>query len=98
MSLFIEPKIDDVKLSKKLGANCVELHTGKYCNKFNKKKNTSSSYNDLKKSAKYARSIGLDVHAGHGLTYKSAQKISYIDELYFFFYRFIFTLTSIFSR
>ena len=81
VSLFIEPKINDVKLSKKLGANCVELHTGKYCNKFNKKMNTSTSYNDLKKSAKYARNIGLDVHAGHGLTYKSAQKISYIDDI-----------------
>ena len=32
VTLFIEPKISDISLSKKLGANCVELHTGKYCN------------------------------------------------------------------
>jgi len=81
VSLFIEPKINNVKISKKLGANCVELHTGKYCNNFNKKKNTNSSYNDLKRSAKYAKYIGLEVHAGHGLTYKSAYKISLIDEI-----------------
>ena len=38
VSLFIEPKIQDIKQAKFLGANCVELHTGRYCNLFNKKK------------------------------------------------------------
>ena len=38
ISLFIEPKILDVSKAKLLGANSVELHTGKYCNLFNKKK------------------------------------------------------------
>jgi len=38
VSLFIEPKIGDITNSKKLGADCVELHTGRYCNLFNKKK------------------------------------------------------------
>ena len=81
VSLFIEPKINDVKLSKSLGANCVELHTGKYCNFFNKKKNTKNSYKNLKKSAIYAKNIGLEVHAGHGLTYQSARRISNIEEI-----------------
>ena len=81
VSFFIEPKINDVILSKKLGANCVELHTGKYCNILNKKMNGNKTYNDLKKSAKFAKNIGLEVHAGHGLTYKSARKISSIPEI-----------------
>ena len=38
VSLFIEPKIEDIDLSKTLGADCVEIHTGKYCNSINDKK------------------------------------------------------------
>ena len=38
ISLFIEPNLKDVYESKKLGADCVELHTGKLCNLINKKK------------------------------------------------------------
>jgi len=78
VALFIEPKISDIALSKILGANCVELHTGKYCNLINGKKRIKSSLLKLKKSSTYARKIGLDVHAGHGLTYKSAHEVSKI--------------------
>ena len=48
VSLFIEPKIHDIKISKELGANCVELHTGNFCNLFNKKKKLTKSYFRLK--------------------------------------------------
>jgi len=42
ISLFVEPKISDIKLSKKIGADCIEIHTGKYCNLTDyKKKNWS---------------------------------------------------------
>ena len=78
VSLFVEPKISDITLSKIFGADCVELHTGKYCNLFNTKKKTSSTFSKLKKSAIYAKKIGLEVHAGHGLTYKTASQISKI--------------------
>ena len=78
VSLFIDPNISDIKISKKVGANCVELHTGTFCNLYNNKKNIDNALNKLIVSAKYADSIGLDVHAGHGLTYESAKKISKI--------------------
>ena len=81
VSLFIEPKINDVKIAKEVGTDCVELHTGNFCNLFNKKKNISKSYYRLKNSAKYAKKLGLEVHAGHGLTYKSAMMISKIDQI-----------------
>mgnify|MGYP001449453054 CR=1 FL=1 len=81
VSLFIEPNINDIKLSYILGADCVELHTGQFCNLFNKRKKTSDSYLRLKKSSIYAKKKGLEVHAGHGLTYKSAYKISKIDDI-----------------
>ena len=76
--LFIDPKISDIYLSKLLGANCVELHTGKFCNLFNKRLKTKAEFLNLKKSAFYAKNINLDVHAGHGLTYKSTYQIAKI--------------------
>ena len=81
VSLFIEPKMQDIKISKQLGAECVELHTGNFCNLFNKKKKVNKSYYRLKNSAIYAKKIGLEVHAGHGLTYKSAMMISKINQI-----------------
>ena len=81
VSLFIEPKISDIKLSKKLGANCIELHTGSYCNAFNNKKNTKNEFNKIKKSANYAKKILLEVHAGHGLTYESVCKVVKINSI-----------------
>ena len=81
VSLFIEPKISNIKLSKKLGANCIELHTGSYCNAFNNKKNTKNEFNKIKKSANYAKKILLEVHAGHGLTYESVRRVVKINSI-----------------
>lgn len=81
VSLFIEPSIRDIKISHIIGADCVELHTGKFCNLYNKRKNTSNSYLKVKKSAEFAKMLGLEVHAGHGLTYASAYKISRIKDI-----------------
>ena len=81
VSLFIEPKIKDIKISHILGVDCVELHTGKFCNLFNNRKKTYRSYKEIEKSAKYAKMMGLEVHAGHGLTYESAYKISRIKNI-----------------
>ena len=81
VSLFIEPKIYDIKLSKLLGANCIELHTGEFCKLLNNNKKTKTAFLNLKKAALYAKEIGLDVHAGHGLTYQSAHKISKIKSI-----------------
>ena len=84
VSLFVEPKISDIALSKRIGANCVEIHTGKYCNLYNNKKRSNHELSKIKRSAAFAKQIGLEAHAGHGLNYKTAYKISkikYISEL-----------------
>ena len=84
VSLFVEPNISDIALSKKFGADCVEIHTGKYCNLYNNKRRTKSEFLKIKKSATFAEKIGLEAHAGHGLNYKTAymiSKIKYISEL-----------------
>ena len=76
VSFFINPKITDIKLSKNLNVNCIELHTGKYC-----KLRNNFELNKLKKAARYAHKLGLDVHAGHGLDYTTAKKLSKIKEI-----------------
>ena len=84
VSLFVNPKITDIELSKKVGADCVEIHTGKFCNFYINKKRFKSQFLKIKKSASFAKKIGLEVHAGHGLDYKTAHmisKIKYISEL-----------------
>ena len=81
VSLFIEPNIDDIKISQSLGANCVELHTGNFCNLLNKGKKIRKNFLKLKDSANYTKRIGLNVHAGHGLTYESAYKISKVRNI-----------------
>jgi len=81
VSLFINPNLADVKISKQLSVDCVELHTGKYCRLLNMKKSTTSEYNKIVNSAFYAKKNNLEVHAGHGLTYSSASKISKINDI-----------------
>ena len=80
-SLFIEPKIQDIKKAKLLGANCVELHTGKFCNLLNLNKSFSNEFIKIKKGSYFANKIGLEVHVGHGLTYQSAKILAKIKNI-----------------
>ena len=82
-SLFINPNLSDVLLSKKFGSKCVEIHTGQISNKIKRKKNFSKELLKIKKCVILAFNIGLEVHAGHGMDYKTAKilsKINYIKE------------------
>ena len=81
VSLFIEPNFNDIKVAKSLGTNCVELHTGQICNLYNKGKKINTHLIKLEKYVNYAKRIGLEIHAGHGLTYKSAYHISKIKNI-----------------
>ena len=80
-TLFINPNLSDVILSKKLGAKCVELHTGRISNKIKKKQDYLSELNKIKKCAKKASNIGLEVHAGHGIDYKTAKILAKVKEI-----------------
>ena len=79
VSLFIEPSLNDIRLSKFLKADCVEIHTGKLCNLINKNKNFKKELIKIKKAVTYGNKLGLEVHAGHGLTYKSAKILSKVS-------------------
>jgi pyridoxine 5-phosphate synthase len=78
VSLFIEPSLKDIKESKKLNVDCVEIHTGKLCNLINKKKNYKKELIKISEAVKLGNKLGLEVHAGHGLTFYSAKILSKI--------------------
>ena len=80
-SLFINPSLKDVLLSKELGADCIEIHTGRFSNLIKSKKNTKKEFHRIKNSSKLANKIGIEVHAGHGLDYKSTKMLSKINEI-----------------
>ena len=80
-SLFINPNIHDIKLSKKLNSDCVELHTGKISDLIKLKKNFSKEFKKIKNCAKFGDSIGLEIHAGHGMDYKTAKILNKINEI-----------------
>jgi pyridoxine 5-phosphate synthase len=78
VSLFIEPNQLDIKKAKLLNADCIEIHTGKFCNLVNENKSFKNELNKIRKGVAFGNKIGLEVHAGHGLTYKSAKILSKI--------------------
>ena len=83
VALFIEPKKSDILKAKKLGVDCIEIHTGKFCNLVNKNKNYKNELKKIALSSEFGKKIGLEVHAGHGLTYESTKiisKVKYISE------------------
>jgi pyridoxine 5-phosphate synthase len=80
-SLFIDPNIKDIKIAKELNVDCVELHTGKISNLVKLKKNYINEYKKIKKCCELATKIGLEVHAGHGLDYKTTTILSKIKEI-----------------
>jgi pyridoxine 5-phosphate synthase len=76
VSLFIEPNQSDIKKAKLLNADCIEIHTGRFCNLVNQNRNFKNELNKIKKAVALGNKIGLEVHAGHGLTYRSAKILS----------------------
>jgi len=80
-SLFINPSIKDIKISKDLGADCIEIHTGKLANLVKSKKNYNNELKKIKKCSIFAYELGLEVHAGHGLDYKTTNLLSKIKQI-----------------
>ncbi len=79
VSLFINPSIRDVIVSKKLGAQMVEIHTGRYAD--TKGRGQDAEFERVRKSIKKAIEVGLLVNAGHGLNYSNVQRIARIKGL-----------------
>ena len=80
VSYFIDPDPKQVELAKKLGADFVELHTGEYAERRTWAER-QPHYEKLCRAAEVAHSLGLGVHAGHGLNYRNVGPIAEIPEV-----------------
>ena len=80
-SLFINPSIKDIKISKELNTDCIEIHTGKLANLVKSKKNYYNELNKIKKCSILADKLGIEVHAGHGLDYKTTKLLAKLKQI-----------------
>jgi pyridoxine 5-phosphate synthase len=76
-SLFIDPDRDSVSRSRDLGADAVELHTGRYAHS----PGVGPALDALRDAAALGASLGLAVHAGHGLTTTNVGPVAAIQEI-----------------
>lgn len=83
VSLFIEPDPATIEAAARLGADIVELHTGRYCH-LALDHDAAGVARELQRhtvAATAAASAGLEVHAGHGLTYNTVAAIARLPEI-----------------
>ena len=80
-SLFVNPSMKDIKISKQINTDCIEIHTGKLANLVKSKNNHSKELKRIKQCSSYAKKLGIEVHAGHGLDYKTTKILSKINEI-----------------
>ena len=76
VSLFVDPEKLQIEKAAQIGADIVEIHTGAYCHKQSKKE-----FNKIVQAAKLAEKLGMECHAGHGLDFQTAAKISEIEQI-----------------
>lgn len=82
VSVFIEPDSEQVDAAARVGAECVELHTGAFANAVGRSANIE--WDRLVNAAHAAHKAGLKVNAGHGINYSNIRKIvklPYLHEL-----------------
>ncbi len=77
-SLFITPEPGTVAAAAALGADAVELHTGRYASSWRR---GPAAVRELEAAARQARGLGLAVHAGHGLTYENVGPVAALAEI-----------------
>jgi pyridoxine 5-phosphate synthase len=80
VSLFIEPSREQIKAAAEVGADIVELHTGRLANAFTKPIE-AEELQSLRDGAVYAKNVGLQVNAGHGINYTNIRLIHKVPHL-----------------
>jgi len=81
VSLFIDPDRATIEAAAALGVPAVELHTGRYARARAGSAGRGAARAALERAARFARGLGLAVHAGHGLTYANVQPVAAIAEI-----------------
>jgi pyridoxine 5-phosphate synthase len=78
-ALFVDPTPESIRISAAMQVDAVELHTGEYANARGVER--EEQLDRLRRAAALARSLGLAVHAGHGLTYQNVSPVAAIPEI-----------------
>ena len=78
LSLFIEANEADIYAANQIGADIIELHTGNYCNNL---AGRPVELQRIRRAAAYGASLGIEIHAGHGLGFESVGPIAAIPEM-----------------
>ncbi len=81
VAIFIDPDKDQLIATQKLGVKTIEFHTGSYANAFIKKNNVELELKKIIESTAFAKKLGLNCHAGHGLTYNNVSSIVSINDI-----------------
>ena len=80
ISLFIEASEHEIRAAKAVGADIVEFHTGRYCDAKTVDERSQELVR-ITKAAALAHELGIEVHAGHGLTFDTVGPIASIPEM-----------------
>ncbi len=80
VSLFVDPDLEQIKASHKIGADSIEIHTGRFCDA----KGIKEEEEELEKiinAAKFASKLKMGVCAGHGINYVKIKRLREIEEI-----------------
>ena len=80
VSLFVDPDIDQINAAAKSGADIIEIHTGVYAEAKTEDKK-EKEFEKIRDGALAGEKLGLEVHAGHGLTYQNVCRIAEISQI-----------------
>ncbi|MDW8002262.1 MAG: pyridoxine 5'-phosphate synthase [Deltaproteobacteria bacterium] len=80
VSLFVDPEEEQIEASRLIGAQMIEIHTGRYADALREEERIFE-LERIKKAAKKGKREGLKVHAGHGLNYDNVFEIAKIPEI-----------------
>jgi pyridoxine 5-phosphate synthase len=83
VSLFIAADPPQIELAARIHAPAIEIHTGAWCEALaaGHRARADAEWSRIRNGARLARSLGLEVHAGHGLDYASAEAIAALPEI-----------------
>ncbi|NND19355.1 MAG: pyridoxine 5'-phosphate synthase [Silicimonas sp.] len=83
VSIFIAADRRQIEAANRIGAQVIELHTGAYCDAHadGRTEDRDTELERLRDMASFAHSLGLEVHAGHGLTYDTVAPVAALPEV-----------------
>lgn len=81
VSLFVDPVQEQLEASKRVGAKCVELHTGSFSMTTQDSPERRHETERIEQAAEICRDLGLTLHAGHGLNYQNTRELLHLQGL-----------------